>query len=456
MGKLFDKVLIANRGEIACRVMRTCRRLGIATVAVYSEADKDALHVQLADEAVPIGPPAPRASYLAIDRIMEAAASTGADAIHPGYGFLSENPAFARACKQAGVTFVGPSPEAIEAMGVKGPAKALAARLGVPVLEGAFPDDQSEASLRSAAEAIGWPVLLKAVAGGGGRGMRAVHGEDAFAAALAGARREAASAFGDERMLVERLVRDPRHIEVQVLADRHGTVVHLFERDCSLQRRHQKVVEESPAPGMTAELRQAMCDAAIRLARAIDYEGLGTVEFIADAERGLSPDRYWFLEMNTRLQVEHPVTEAITGLDLVEQQLRVAAGDRLQITQEDIRIAGHAVEVRLCAEDPRRQDRPAPGRIGALHFPPGIRVETGLRPGDEVTPWYDSLLAKLIAHAGSRAAALAELSTALAQTEVGGLSTNLELLSAALRHPEFEAGQVNTGFLTRLRAELLP
>jgi 3-methylcrotonyl-CoA carboxylase alpha subunit len=456
LSNLFAKILIANRGEIACRIMRTCGRLGIATVAVYSEADKDALHVQSADEAILIGPPAARASYLAIDRIMAAAVAAGADAIHPGYGFLSENPALARACKDAGVTFIGPSPMAIEAMGVKGPAKAFAARLGVPVLEGAFPDDQGEASLRSAAEAIGWPVLLKAVAGGGGRGMRAVHDAADFASALSGARREASSAFGDDRMLVERLVRDPRHIEVQILADRHGAVVHLFERDCSLQRRHQKVIEEAPAPGMTPEIRLAMCGSAIRLARAIDYEGLGTVEFVADAAGGLSEDRYWFLEMNTRLQVEHTVTEAITGFDLVEQQIRVAAGDRLQVSQGDIRISGHAVEVRLCAEDPRRDDRPAPGRIDALQFPAGVRVETGLRQGDVVTPWYDSLLAKVIAHGQSREAAIGALTSALAHTTVGGLSTNLELLDAAVRHPEFKAGRVDTGFLRRFRAELLP
>jgi 3-methylcrotonyl-CoA carboxylase alpha subunit len=456
LSSLFAKILIANRGEIAYRIMRTCRRLGIATVAVYSEADRDALHVRSADEAVLIGPPAARASYLAIDRIMAAAESTGAEAIHPGYGFLSENSALARACKDAGLTFIGPAAEAIEAMGVKGPAKALAARVGVPVLEGAFPDDQTEASLRSAAEAIGWPVLLKAIAGGGGRGMRAVHDADGFAAALAGARREAGGAFGDERMLVERLVRDPRHIEVQILADRHGAVVHLFERDCSLQRRHQKVIEEAPAPGMTPEMRRVMCGSAIRLTRAIHYEGVGTVEFIADAVGGLSPDKYWFLEMNTRLQVEHPVTEAITGLDLVEQQIRVAAGERLEFGQEDIRITGHAVEVRLCAEDPRRDDRPAPGRVDALQFPTDVRVDTGLRQGDEVTPWYDSLLAKLIAHGGSREAALAALTAALARTEVGGLSTNLELLGAALRHPDFKAGRVDTGFLRRFRSELLP
>jgi 3-methylcrotonyl-CoA carboxylase alpha subunit len=452
---VFEKILIANRGEIACRIIRTCRRLGIATVAVYSEADRGALHVEAADEAVPIGPPAPRDSYLAIEKIIAAAVSTGADAIHPGYGFLSENPAFARACRDAGISFIGPSPEAIEAMGLKGAAKALAERAGVPVLPGACPEDQSQASLFAAAERIGWPVLLKAVAGGGGRGIRAVDDGKAFAVALAGAKREAASAFGDDQMLVERFVRDPRHIEVQVLADRYGATVHLLERDCSLQRRRQKVIEEAPAPGMTAAMRTALCDAATRLTAAIGYEGLGTVEFVVETDRPLSENRFWFLEMNTRLQVEHPITEAITGLDLVEQQIRVAAGEPLRISQADVGVVGHAIEARLCAEDPRRDDRPGPGRIEAIRFPPDVRVDSGVRPGDDVTPWYDSLLAKVIAHADSREQAIEALAAALAHTQVVGLKTNRDLLIGALRHPAFVAGDVDTGFLTRFRTELL-
>jgi 3-methylcrotonyl-CoA carboxylase alpha subunit len=452
---VFAKILIANRGEIACRIIRTCRRLGISTVAVYSEADRNALHVEAADEAVLIGPSPPRDSYLAIAKILNAAVSTGADAIHPGYGFLSENPAFARACRDFGLGFVGPSPQAIETMGLKDTAKALAERAGVPVLPGACPEDQSESSLFAAAEAIGWPVLLKAVAGGGGRGIRAVSHAGDFAAALAGARREAASAFGNDTMLVERFVHDPRHIEVQVLADRFGSIVHLFERDCSLQRRRQKVIEEAPAPGMTVAMRQALSEAAIQLTAAVGYEGLGTVEFVVEADRGLSQNRFWFLEMNTRLQVEHPITEAITGLDLVEQQIRVASGEPLRISQADVGVVGHAIEARLCAEDPRRDDRPGPGRIEAIRFPPDVRVDSGVRPGDDVTPWYDSLLAKVIAHADSREQAIEALAAALAHTQVVGLKTIRDLLIGALRHSAFVAGDVDTGFLTRFRTELL-
>ncbi|MEJ1968615.1 MAG: biotin carboxylase N-terminal domain-containing protein [Rhizomicrobium sp.] len=365
---MFKTLLIANRGEIACRVIRTARRMGIATIAVYSDADAGAAHVALADSAVRIGPPAPRESYLNIDAILAAARETGTEAIHPGYGFLSENAEFAEACATAGIVFVGPPPSAIRAMGLKDRAKALMEKAGVPVVPGYLGDNQQTEHLAAEAARIGYPVLIKAVAGGGGKGMRKVEAAGDFAAALEGARREAKSAFANDHVLIEKYVSRPRHIEVQVFADNHGNAVHLFERDCSLQRRHQKVIEEAPAPGMSAGMRAAIGAAAVKAAKAVNYSGAGTIEFIADASEGLKPDRIWFMEMNTRLQVEHPVTEAITGLDLVEWQLRVAAGEVLPKTQEQLAIDGHAIEVRLYAEDPQNGFLPSIGTLERLHF----------------------------------------------------------------------------------------
>jgi 3-methylcrotonyl-CoA carboxylase alpha subunit len=448
-------VLIANRGEVACRVIRTCRRLGISTVAVFSDADANALHVAMADEACRIGPAPPRESYLSIPAILEAARRSGADAIHPGYGFLSENADFVQACEDLGLTFIGPTAAAVRAMGRKDAAKRLAAGVGVPVLPGACPEDQSDEGLAAAAAEVDFPLLVKAVAGGGGRGMRRVAGPGELAAAVRGARREAATSFGDDRLLVERFVPAARHIEVQVLADAHGHAVHLFERDCSVQRRHQKIIEEAPAPGMTAALRAAMGAAAVRLCRAIGYRGVGTVEFIVDAS-ALAPDGFWFMEMNTRLQVEHPVTEAITGLDLVEQQLRVGAGLPLAFGQDDLRFDGHAVETRLCAEDPSRNYLPSPGSLLDFTLPsPPARVETGLRPGDDVTPWYDNLLAKIVCHGATRDEAIDAMHSALSQIQVAGVAVNVDLLQAVLAHPAFRSGGVQTDFLDQHRAELL-
>jgi 3-methylcrotonyl-CoA carboxylase alpha subunit len=386
---LFGKILIANRGEIACRVIRTARRLGIVTVAVYSQADQHALHVELADEAWPIGPPPARESYLNIDAILDAARRSGAEAVHPGYGFLSENAEFAEACAAAGVVFIGPPAAAIRAMGSKAAAKALMARSGVPLVPGYHGEDQDPEHLADEAERIGFPVLIKAAAGGGGRGMRVVAGAGEFAAALAAAKREAAAAFGDDRILIEKYIQRPRHIEIQVFADSHGHVVHLFERDCSIQRRYQKVIEEAPAPGLDAKRRAAMGKAAVAAARSVGYVGAGTVEFVADAES------FYFIEMNTRLQVEHPVTEMVTGLDLVEWQLRVAAGEALPVDQLDLRLRGHAIEARLYAEDPERGFLPQTGTLHRLRLPPAdiARVDTGVRQGDIVTPFYDALLA---------------------------------------------------------------
>lgn len=394
---MFQKILIANRAEIACRVIDTARRLGVATVAVYSDADAGARHVAMADQAVHIGGPRPADSYLRGDAIIAAALSTGAQAIHPGYGFLSENPDFVDAVQAAGLVFIGPSGDAIRAMGLKDAAKALMARAGVPVVPGYHGDNQDPEHLAGAAEALGYPVLIKAVAGGGGKGMRRVDRAADFAAALSGAQGEAQTAFGNPSVLIEKYVEKPRHIEVQIFGD--GTrAVHLFERDCSLQRRHQKVIEEAPAPGMTEEMRAAMGQAAVRAAEAIGYSGAGTVEFITDASDGLRPDRFWFMEMNTRLQVEHPVTEAITGVDLVEWQLRVASGEPLPARQEDLQISGHAFEARLYAEDVPAGFLPATGTLKHLRFPPGLRVETGVRPGDTISPWYDPMIAKVISH----------------------------------------------------------
>jgi 3-methylcrotonyl-CoA carboxylase alpha subunit len=451
---LFDKLLIANRGEIACRVIRTARRLGLRTVAVYSEADAGALHVELADEAWPIGPAPARESYLRIDRLIEAARRSGAAAVHPGYGFLSENAAFAEACAEAGIVFVGPPAAAIRAMGSKAAAKALMERAGVPLVPGYHGAAQDEARLLAEARRIGFPVLLKASAGGGGKGMRIVEREADLGAALASAKREAAASFGDDRILVEKYLTRPRHIEMQVMADRHGQVLHLFERDCSLQRRHQKVIEEAPAPGMDPARRQAMGAAAVAAAKAVAYEGAGTVEFIAEG------DRFYFMEMNTRLQVEHPVTEMISGLDLVEWQLRVAAGERLPWRQEELAPKGHAIEARLYAEDPARDFLPATGRLLRLRAPRGdgihVRVDAGVREGDEVGIHYDPMIAKLIVWDESRETALRRLRGALGAYEIAGLATNLAFLGRVAAHPAFVAGAIDTGFIARHREELVP
>jgi len=456
---MFRKILIANRGEIAVRVIGTCRRLGVATVAVYSDADRDARHVALADDAVHIGGPAPADSYLRGDAIIAAALATGAEAIHPGYGFLSENPGFVEAVTAAGLIFIGPSAAAIRAMGLKDAAKTLMEDAGVPVVPGYHGENQDPEHLAGAAEAIGFPVLIKAVAGGGGKGMRRVDRAADFAAALDSAKGEAVTAFGNDAVLIEKYVEKPRHIEVQVFGD--GTrAVHLFERDCSLQRRHQKVIEEAPAPGMTPEMRAAMGQAAVRAAEAIGYSGAGTVEFIVDASDGLRPDRFWFMEMNTRLQVEHPVTEAITGVDLVEWQLRVAAGEPLPARQEDLAISGHAFEARLYAEDVAAGFLPATGRLAQLRFPDGVRADSGVRAGDAISPWYDPMIAKIIVHGPTRDAALGRLARALDDTEVAGSVTNLAFLAALARHEGFRAGDVDTGLIARdlaaLTAETAP
>ncbi|WP_097070452.1 acetyl/propionyl/methylcrotonyl-CoA carboxylase subunit alpha [Rhodobacter maris] len=445
---MFQKILIANRGEIACRVIDTARRLGVATVAVYSEADAGARHVAMADEAVHIGGPRPAESYLRGDAIIEAALATGAEAIHPGYGFLSENPDFVAAVEAAGLTFIGPSQAAIRAMGLKDAAKVLMAKAGVPVVPGYHGDNQDPEHLAAAAEAVGYPVLIKAVAGGGGKGMRRVDRAQDFATGLESACAEARTAFSNPAVLIEKYVEMPRHIEVQVFGD--GTrAVHLFERDCSLQRRHQKVIEEAPAPGMTDQMRAAMGQAAVRAAEAIGYAGAGTIEFIVDGSDGLRPDRFWFMEMNTRLQVEHPVTEAITGIDLVEWQLRVAAGEPLPLAQEEIGIKGHAFEARLYAEDVPAGFLPAIGTLSHLVFPPGVRVETGVRPGDTISPWYDPMIAKIVTHGPTRAAALNRLARALEAAEVAGTTTNLAFLARLARHGGFAAGAVDTGLIGR-------
>ena len=452
---MFRKILIANRGEIACRVIRTARRMGIATVAVHSDADRAALHVDMADEAIRIGPAEAARSYLDIAAIVAAAKASGAEAVHPGYGFLSENPRFVEAVEAAGLVFVGPSANAIRAMGLKDAAKALMEKAGVPVVPGYHGERQEAAFLAGKAEAIGYPVLIKARAGGGGKGMRRVDRAVDFAAALESARREGESAFGDGRVLVEKYMARPRHIEVQVFGDGRGNVLHLFERDCSLQRRHQKVIEEAPAPGMTPEMRVAMGAAAVRAAAAIGYGGAGTVEFIADVSEGLRQDRFYFMEMNTRLQVEHPVTEAITGLDLVEWQLRVAAGEPLPKRQEELTIDGWAFEARLYAENPARDFLPATGRLSVFDAPEGVRVEAGVRADDVVTPYYDPMLAKVITHAKSRAEALATLEAALSRFRIGGVTTNLGFLSRLCRLPAFAAGDVDTGLIGRAGEALL-
>jgi propionyl-CoA carboxylase alpha chain/3-methylcrotonyl-CoA carboxylase alpha subunit len=453
---MFRSVLVANRGEIAVRVFKTARRMGLRAIAVYSEADAGAPHVRAADAAVPIGPAAARESYLDQTKIMAAAKETGAEAIHPGYGFLSENADFAEAVIAAGLVWIGPPPTAIRAMGLKDAAKRLMAQAGVPTTPGYLGDDQSEARLAEEAQAIGYPVLIKAVAGGGGKGMRRVDKAEDFAAALAGARREAAAAFGDDRVLLETYVTRPRHIEVQVFGDQSGDVVHLFERDCSLQRRHQKVIEEAPAPGMDAATRAAVTEAAVRAAKAVDYVGAGTVEFIADASEGLKADRIWFMEMNTRLQVEHPVTEAVTGQDLVEWQLRVAAGEPLPLRQDQITLSGAAIEARLYAENPARKFLPSTGPLRRLRLPPDVRVDAGVEEGGAVTHYYDPMIAKLIAHAPTRAEAARNLAAAVESVEVWPVKTNAGFLARCLREPDFLAGEVDTGFIEARLEALTP
>ncbi len=445
---MFDTILIANRGEIACRVIDTCRRLGVRTVAVHSDVDAQARHVEMADEAISLGGASPAESYLRGDAIIAAAQATGAQAIHPGYGFLSENPDFVEAVEAAGLVFIGPSASAIRAMGLKDAAKALMAEAGVPVVPGYHGEDQDPGHLEVEAAEIGYPVLIKAVAGGGGKGMRLVERPGDFVSGLESAKAEARGAFGNDAVLIEKYITSPRHIEVQVFGD--GTqAVHLFERDCSLQRRHQKVIEEAPAPGMTREMRDAMGQAAVRAAEAIGYKGAGTVEFIVDGSDGLRADGFWFMEMNTRLQVEHPVTELITGVDLVEWQLRVAAGEPLPCAQEDLTISGHSFEARLYAEDVPAGFLPATGRLAHLAFPESARADTGVRSGDVISPHYDPMIAKVIVHGPSRAVALRKLRRALAETHVAGTVTNLSFLGALARHEGFSAGDVDTGLIGR-------
>ncbi|MDP6405877.1 MAG: acetyl/propionyl/methylcrotonyl-CoA carboxylase subunit alpha [Alphaproteobacteria bacterium] len=456
---MFDKILIANRGEIACRVIRSARRLGVRTVAVFSEADAAAPHVEMADEAYLIGPPAASESYLNAGRILEVASHAGAQALHPGYGFLSENAGFAEDCAAAGVIFIGPPAAAIRAMGQKHAAKALMAEAGVPVVPGYHGEDQNDEVLARAAEETGYPVLIKASAGGGGKGMRLVEDAGAFARELAGARREAKGAFGDERMLIERFVSRPRHIEVQVFGDAEGNVIHLFERDCSLQRRHQKVVEEAPAPGLPEDMRQAMGEAAVAAAAAIGYQNAGTVEFIVESGAGFDQAEFYFMEMNTRLQVEHPVTEMTCGLDLVEWQLRVAAGEPLPLSQDEIVSEGHAIEVRLYAENPRRRFLPSPGRLEWLQMPvegPHVRVDAGVVQGDLVTPHYDPMIAKLVVWERNRSQALRRLRRTLADVHLAGVITNIEFLGRIAAHPAFAEGDFDTGFIDRHIDDLVP
>ena len=463
---MFEKILIANRGEIACRVAATARRMGVKTVAVYSDADANAKHVAVCDEAVHIGGSAPKDSYLRWERILEAAQATGAEAIHPGYGFLSENDAFAQACASAGLVFIGPPASAITAMGLKAESKQLMEKAGVPLVPGYHGADQDPALLQREADRIGYPVLIKASAGGGGKGMRVVEKAEDFAAALASCQREAVSSFGNANVLVEKYVLRPRHIEIQVFGDTQGNCVYLFERDCSVQRRHQKVLEEAPAPGMTPELRARMGEAAVAAARAVNYVGAGTVEFIVEQPGGYAhPEqmKFFFMEMNTRLQVEHPVTEAITGQDLVEWQLRVASGEPLPCTQEALRITGHAIEARICAENPDNQFLPATGTLQVYRKPQAVsferasmgdtgvavRIDDGVREGDAISPFYDPMIAKLIVHGDTRAQALARLDGALAQTHIVGLATNVQFLRRVARSPSFAHAQLDTALIER-------
>ncbi|TVV74982.1 biotin carboxylase N-terminal domain-containing protein [Sphingomonas solaris] len=453
---MIRSLLIANRGEIARRINRTAQALGVRTIAVHSDVDAAMPFVTEADEAVCIGPAPAGESYLVAEKILAAARRTDARAIHPGYGFLSENAGFAEAVQGAGLVWVGAPPAAIRAMGLKDAAKARMIAAGVPVTPGYLGEDQSPERLQAEADAIGYPVLIKAVAGGGGKGMRRVEGAADFAEALGSCRREAAASFGDDRVLIEKYILSPRHIEVQVFGDTHGNVVHLFERDCSLQRRHQKVIEEAPAPGMDASTRAAICAAAVKAARAVDYVGAGTIEFIADASEGLRADRIWFMEMNTRLQVEHPVTEAITGQDLVEWQLRVASGEPLPCAQGDLAIDGWAMEARLYAENPASGFLPSTGPLHRLRFPSGIRIDSGVEEGGAVTPHYDPMIAKLIVHAPTRAGAARRLAQAAGAVQVWPVRTNAGFLARAAADPDFVAGRIDTGFIERHAERLVP
>ena len=446
---MFEKILIANRGEIACRIMETAHKMGVKTVAIYSDADAHSKHVAMAGEAWRVGPPAVAESYLLGDKIIEIAKASGAQAIHPGYGFLSESPDFAEKVETSGLRFIGPSSSAIRAMGLKDAAKELMTNSGVPVVPGYHGSNQDVDFLAKEAENIGYPVLIKARAGGGGKGMRKVDKASDFHAALEGAQREGLSAFGDAHCLIEKWITTPRHIEIQVFGDDHGNAIHMFERDCSLQRRHQKVIEEAPAPGMTEEMRAAMGEAAVRCAKAIGYSGAGTIEFIVDGSDGLSPDRFWFMEMNTRLQVEHPVTEMITGLDLVEWQLRVADGEPLPATQDSLTLNGHAFEARIYAEDVPAGFLPMTGSIDYLSMSSLARVDSGIREGDTITPWYDPIISKLIVWGATREIALNRMSAALAECNISGTVTNLPFLSALCAHEEFKVGNVDTGLIER-------
>ncbi|MCA1364618.1 acetyl-CoA carboxylase biotin carboxylase subunit [Bradyrhizobium sp. IC3069] len=446
----FSRVLVANRGEIALRVMRSARKLGLGVVAVYSDADRDALHVRKADQAVRIGEPLPAQSYLNIPAIIEAAKASGADAVHPGYGFLAENEAFARACKDAGLVFIGPSPQAIEAMGNKAGAKEIMKKAGVPIVPGYQGAEHGDEVMLAEAGKIGFPVMIKAVAGGGGRGMRLVTDAASFPEALRSARSEAKAAFGDAAVILERAIQNPRHIEIQVFGDSHGNAIHLGERDCSVQRRHQKLIEEAPSPAVTPELRAKMGEVAVSAVKALRYEGAGTLEFLLDASGA-----FYFMEMNTRLQVEHPVTEAITGLDLVELQLRIARGEPLPIKQQDIKFSGHAIEVRLCSEDAAQDFMPQSGRMARWQVPEGIRVEHALQPGSEIPPFYDSMFAKVISHGANREEARGRLIVGLEQLTAFGVTTNQAFLLSCLRHPGFAKGEATTAFIGAHRNELL-
>ncbi|MDE5454450.1 acetyl-CoA carboxylase biotin carboxylase subunit [Bradyrhizobium sp. CSA112] len=442
----FRTLLIANRGEIACRVIRSARAMGLRTVAVYSEADRDAMHVAMADEAVLLGPARARDSYLSIERVIDAARLTGAEAVHPGYGFLSENAEFAQACLNAGLVFVGPTAEMMTAMGSKSGSKALMEKAGVPLVPGYHGEAQDEATLAKATDAIGFPVLVKASAGGGGRGMRVVNSAAELAAAIVSAKREAKAAFGDDRMLIEKYVQNPRHIEVQIIGDSHGNLLSLWERECTLQRRHQKVIEEAPSPTLNATQRETVCEAARKAAGAVNYVGAGTIEFVSDGKE------VFFIEMNTRLQVEHPVTELITGVDLVEWQLRVAFGEKLPLAQDEIKLNGHAIEARVYAENPQNNFMPSVGRIRTWRTPDavdGLRIDAGYRDGDAVSPYYDAMLAKVIAWAPTRQAAIERLNRGLEETDVRGIVTNIPFLSALVTHPQVRANTIDTGFIER-------
>ena len=449
----FRTLLIANRGEIAARVIRTARGMGLRTVAVYSEADRDAMHVAMADEAVLLGPARARDSYLNIERVIEAARKSGAEAVHPGYGFLSESAEFAQACLDAGLVFVGPTAAMIRLMGSKSGSKMLMEQAGVPLVPGYHGEAQDEATLANAADRIGFPVLVKASAGGGGRGMRIVRSAGELAAAIVSAKREAKAAFGDDRMLIEKFVQNPRHIEVQVIGDSHGNLLSLFERECTLQRRHQKVIEEAPSPTLDAMQREAVCAAARKAAAAVDYVGAGTIEFVSDGKD------VFFIEMNTRLQVEHPVTELITGIDLVEWQLRVAFGEKLPLAQDQIRLNGHAIEARVYAENPHKNFMPSVGRIRTWRMPEavdGLRIDAGYREGDAVSPHYDAMLAKVIAWAPTRDAAIERLNRGLEQSDVRGIVSNIPFLSALVTHPDVRANAIDTGFIERELKHLTP